>query len=392
LVARIGTTGTDLTFTGASALLHALTQSPAVPALNAAAAAARVWEMRARRDVWRRREPELCRPGIEVTSGPLTPPGPRPCPLPHGPIEGYRGKLGPTALGAALGLLPLTFAPSRSADLLKALTPKAAVQGREAFAGVLDVRMCGRGVLPMDGSAYRRLDRVSAVVVDGATLCTGHPVVVEVALDPAAEAAGWDAVSLWTGRRGCSGRRSTARRRGGCDSAPPAPIPTVRVPGYTPCASPTASGSAPQSSPTSSTRTRRRCCTRSRRRGTGSCSPRTRGSREGRGPRRRGRAAGGDLLETVQRVQAQGPRGASGRLLGRAARPAGPRRRGGRRPRTPGLALAADVGRRPDRSRGGRRSWGADLVTGPGPHRGLPDRSPATAAARALSRQCGRRR
>jgi cation-transporting ATPase I len=199
LVARIGTTGTDLAFTGASALLHALTQSPAVPALNAAAAAARVWEMRARREVWRRPEPELCRPGVEATSGPLTPPGPRPCPLPHGPIEGYRGKLGPTALGGALGLLPLTFAPSRSADLLKALTPKAAVQGREAFAGVLDVRMCGRGVLPMDGSAYRRLDRVSAVVVDGATLCTGPPVVVEVGLEPAAEAAGWDAVSLWTG-------------------------------------------------------------------------------------------------------------------------------------------------------------------------------------------------
>ena len=61
LVARIGTTGTDLAFTSASALLHALTQSPTVPALNAAAAAARVWEMRARREVWRRREPELCR-------------------------------------------------------------------------------------------------------------------------------------------------------------------------------------------------------------------------------------------------------------------------------------------------------------------------------------------
>ena len=200
LVARIGTTGTDLALTGASALLHALTQSPTVPALNAAAAAARVWEMRARREVWRRREPELCRPGVEAVAGPLTPPGTRPCPLPKGPIESYRGTLGPTALASALGLLPLTFAPSRSADLLKALTPKAAVQGREAFAAVLDVRLCRRGVLPMDGSVYRRLDRVSAVVVDGATLCTGPPVVVEVDLDPAAEAAGgWDAVALWTG-------------------------------------------------------------------------------------------------------------------------------------------------------------------------------------------------
>jgi cation-transporting P-type ATPase I len=38
ITARIGPVGTDLAFTGASALLHALTQSPAVPALKAAAA------------------------------------------------------------------------------------------------------------------------------------------------------------------------------------------------------------------------------------------------------------------------------------------------------------------------------------------------------------------
>jgi cation-transporting ATPase I len=158
-----------------------------------------VWELRARREVWRRREPELCRPGVEAGSGPLTPPGERPAPLPDGPIERYRGRLGPTALGASLGLLPLTFAPSRSADLLKALTPKAAVQGREAFAALLDVRMCARGVLPMDGSAFRRLDRVDAVVVDGASLCTGPPVVLEACPEPAAEVAGWDAVRLWTG-------------------------------------------------------------------------------------------------------------------------------------------------------------------------------------------------
>ncbi len=221
MVARIGTTGTDLAFTGASALLHALTQSPTVPALNATAAAVRVWEVRARREVWQRREPELCRPGIEAGSGPLTPPGERPAPLPDGPIEGYRGLLGPTALVSALGLLPLTFAPSRSADLLKALTPKAAVQGREAFAAVLDVRMCGRGVLPMDGSAYRRLDRVDAVVVDGATLCTGPAVVLEACPEPAGEAAGWDAVALWTGASRLLGSDPGLDTGGAGDDAPP---------------------------------------------------------------------------------------------------------------------------------------------------------------------------
>ena len=374
LVARIGTTGTDLTFTGASALLHALTQSPAVPALNAAAAAARVWEMRARRDVWRRREPELCRPGIEVTSGPLTPPGPRPCPLPHGPIEGYRGKLGPTALGAALGLLPLTFAPSRSADLLKALTPKAAVQGREAFAGVLDVRMCGRGVLPMDGSAYRRLDRVSAVVVDGATLCTGHPVVVEVALDPAAEAAGWDAVSLWTGTSRLLGSQidgeTPGRLRLGPGRRRPRPS---RCPGTRRARRRRASGSAPSSSPTSSTRTPRRCCARSREAGHRLVLTAHAGIADVAGLADEVADAGGDPAGDRPAGAGPGPRGASGRLRGGQPRPAGPRRRGGRRRGRRACAARRGRRRRPDRSRAG-----AVVGCGPrdraGPRRRLPDR------------------
>src|SRR3712207_898384 len=188
LEARIGPVGTDLAFTGTSALLHALTQSPTVPAINAAAALQRALEMRARRQVWRRREAELCRPEPEDdVSEPLPPPGGRPAPLPKGPIETYRGRLGPSALGGAVGLLPLTRSPGRSADLLKALTPKAAVLGRESFAAVTDLLMCSRDVLPMDGSAYRRLDRVDAVVVDAAVLCTGPPVIIDAEADARSE-------------------------------------------------------------------------------------------------------------------------------------------------------------------------------------------------------------
>jgi cation-transporting ATPase I len=181
---RIGPVGTDLALSGTSALLHALAQSPVVPALNAAAALQQVLELRARRQVWRRREPELCGPPPEdAPDEPVTPPGERPGPLPDGPIERYLARLGPTELGGALVVLLLTRSPGRAADLMKALTPKSAVLGREAFAAALDLLMCRRDVLPMDGSAYRRLDRVDTVVVDGATLCTGPPVVVEV--DPA---------------------------------------------------------------------------------------------------------------------------------------------------------------------------------------------------------------
>jgi cation-transporting ATPase I len=195
LTDRIGSVGTDLVFTGASALLHSLTQSPTLPALNAAAAVQRALEVYARREVWRRREPELWRPGLEDESAePITPPGERPVPLPPGPIESYASRLGPTQLTAAIGLLALTGRPGRSADLLKALTPKAAVQGREAFAAVLDLLMCRRGVLPMDGSAYRRLDRVDAVLLDSDALCTGPPVVLQAA----AWADGWDDGAIWT--------------------------------------------------------------------------------------------------------------------------------------------------------------------------------------------------
>ncbi|MDK3258522.1 cation-translocating P-type ATPase [Blastococcus capsensis] len=192
---RIGPVGTDLVFEGTSALLHALTQSPTVPALNATAAVQRALEMRARRQVWCRRERELCRPGPDDDEAtPEQPPGPRPAPLRNGPVETYRDRLAPSELAAALTLLALTRRPGRSADLLRALTPKAAVQGRESFAATLDLLLCRRGILPLDGSAYRRLDRVDTVVVDAATLCTGPPVVVEAT----AEADGWDDAAVWT--------------------------------------------------------------------------------------------------------------------------------------------------------------------------------------------------
>ena len=195
MVARIGPVGTGLALSGTSALLHALTQSPTVPAINAAASVQIALEVRARRQAWRRRERELCRPEPEDDAGePLEPPGPRPVPLPAGPLETYRDRLAPTEFAAALALLPLTRSPGRSADLMKALTPRAARQGRESFAATLDLLLCRRGVLPMDGQAYRRLDRVDAVVVDAAALCTGPSVV----LDATADAEGWDTAGVWS--------------------------------------------------------------------------------------------------------------------------------------------------------------------------------------------------
>lgn len=227
LTARLGAIGTDLAFAGASALLHAASQSPVVPALNAVAGAQEVLEMSARRAVWRRREPQLCRPEWDAGHVGWAPPAvQRPTPLRPGPVETYRGWLGRGALVSAAGLLVLTRRPSRAADLMKSLTFRPAVQGREAFAAVLDARMCRRGVLPMDGSAYRRLDRVDAIVLDSDVLCTGPPVVAQ-AMSTAQD---WDTERVWSAASRLLGTDTAAADDGNAEGlrlGPPKQVPDV---------------------------------------------------------------------------------------------------------------------------------------------------------------------
>ncbi|WP_369135672.1 HAD-IC family P-type ATPase [Modestobacter sp. I12A-02662] len=222
---RIGPLGTELALDATGALLHALTQSPTVPAINAAASLQQALAVRARRQVWGRRERELCGPAAAEDEQPLEPPGPRPGSLPPGPVDRYRNRLGPTTLAGSLAVLALTRRPGRSADFIKGLSPKAALNGRSSFAAVLDLLMCRRGVLPLDGSAYRRLDRLDAVVVDSAALCTGPPVVIEA--EASAGADGWDDARVWTAATGLLGDDAPAADDGSVRLEPPGEHPDV---------------------------------------------------------------------------------------------------------------------------------------------------------------------
>jgi cation-transporting P-type ATPase I len=170
---RVGAFGTRLAFESTGAVLHALTQSPAVPALNAASAYLQVLELRARRQLWNRVVDELCDPHRVGDTEPQPAAGDRPAPLPDGPVDRYVARIGPVAATGALVLLALTGQPGRSADLINALSSTPARRGRESFAAALDLLLSGRGVVAMDREAYRRLDRVDTAVV--AAVLRGDP-------------------------------------------------------------------------------------------------------------------------------------------------------------------------------------------------------------------------
>ncbi|MGY1605547.1 HAD-IC family P-type ATPase [Geodermatophilus sp. SYSU D00700] len=346
LVRRVGRFGARLVLEGLSAVLHSATQSPTVPAINAAASAQQVLEVRARRQVWQRREDELCRPEPDAADpdpGPADA-GKRPVPLAPGLVGRYQSRLGPTTTAAVLTVLALTGRPGRSADLVKALSPKAALQGRECFAATLDLLMCRAGVLPLDGMAYRRLDRVGVVVVDGGTLCTGPPVVLEAT----AEAEGWDDAAVWTaaarllatgGGSDGAGRRGT--RLGDPREAPDAPGASLRTlyDGRRRVGSVLV---APELDPHAEALLTTAAATGCRL----VLTPHA-GAREVAGLADEVAPADESLLHVVRRLQADGP----GVLLVAAADTA--------------ALLAADVAVAPVRP-GRSPAWGADLVTGSG--------------------------
>ncbi|TYB42542.1 cation-translocating P-type ATPase [Actinomadura chibensis] len=166
---RLGTVRADVLLGVANAVAQGGGQGVAPLAADAAHRVLRRYEIGARRAAWRRREPDLARPGgLPADRGPRLR---RPCPLPDGPVERAGGR---TALGDLLGgagVLAGTRDVRAAAELLLATVPKAARHGREAFAAVLGHDLAARGTVVLDPSALRRLDRVTAVVIDSAALC-----------------------------------------------------------------------------------------------------------------------------------------------------------------------------------------------------------------------------
>lgn len=167
---RLGTNAADTAIALATAAAYTVTQESASLGVDMFIHLAKAAETRAAATSWQRREPGLaphatCADGVR--------PDDRPVPLPPGPIErhGDRSGLAQAAAAPAIGLLTADLATAATA--VRVAAPKAARTSRESFAATLARGLTDRhGVLPLRPRAFRRLDRIDAVVLDPRALCS----------------------------------------------------------------------------------------------------------------------------------------------------------------------------------------------------------------------------
>jgi len=152
-----------------NAVAQGLAQGPIGPAVHMTRQLLVAREIAARRKVWAEREPELAgRPELEVS--PTEPRDPRPTPLPDGPIERYSDMAWLVSLGGFGAGVAATRNFERSLAPLFAALPKPAGLGRRAWATEM-VRVLGdHGIVPLDATVLRRLDRLDTLVVEGELL------------------------------------------------------------------------------------------------------------------------------------------------------------------------------------------------------------------------------
>lgn len=201
---RLGPAHAAMVLGVSNAVVHSLTRGMAPLALDAVQRLGQLAEIRGRQAVWYRRESELVGSGEGLPREVLALP-PRPVPLPDGPVETCAARTSLAALAGAGGVLAWTRNAERAAEAILATAPKAAGMGREAFSAQLGHDLARSGVVPINGSALRLLDRVSTVLIDSAVLCTPRPRLLSVTATGDRDEAG-----LWSAAQSVLAGRSLA--------------------------------------------------------------------------------------------------------------------------------------------------------------------------------------
>ncbi|MEU2032937.1 cation-translocating P-type ATPase [Nocardia amamiensis] len=193
---RLGRPRTDMVLVAANAVGNALGNRAAEGIANLAVDAVyrgfTLAEALTRYAQWQRWEPEVDRRPAEVCD-PLPPPS-RVVEMPRGPIERVADE---TAAGAVAGAVSAVLGGRGllgAADALELGAPKAARASREAYGAMVSTLLGRAGALTLHPGAWRRLDRLSALVVDGQALLTSRRMV----LDAETTDERWSIAEVWS--------------------------------------------------------------------------------------------------------------------------------------------------------------------------------------------------
>ncbi|MGK8505799.1 hypothetical protein [Nocardia asiatica] len=178
---QLGRPRTDLVLTTANALGNALGNSAAAGTANLLVDAVHrgftLTESLTRYAQWRNWEAEIDRRPAEVCE-PLSPPA-RVVDMPQGPIERVADETAAGALAGAVTSILGGRGLLGAADALELGAPKAARASREAYGAIVSTVLGRAGVLTIHPRVWRRLDRLSALVVDGESLLTARRTVLD---------------------------------------------------------------------------------------------------------------------------------------------------------------------------------------------------------------------
>lgn len=190
---RLGQSGADLALAVSTAVVHGLSQGVPSLVVDTAQRTQSLVAARAIRSTFGAREDELCGPGRPLPAEPVDA-GDRPVPVPGGPVERLSDRAASGSLAAAGMMWAASGSPRGAGQAVLIGAPKAARAAREAFADTLAAGLASRGSIVVDRRALRRLDRVSAVLVDSAVLLDSRPLILQAS----ATAEGWTSEHVWS--------------------------------------------------------------------------------------------------------------------------------------------------------------------------------------------------
>ncbi|KAB1161814.1 cation-translocating P-type ATPase [Micromonospora sp. AMSO12t] len=168
----------ELLFPLAEAVVQGLTGSWTGLVLDSAHRVVQWGEARAQLRAWEQAEPRLT--GHPERAAASVPKIERPRPKPDGPVERYVARTLDAGAVAAAAATPVVGG-KRAAALGLSTLPKAPGSGREGYAAQLGLILARRGVIAMDRSVLRELDRIDTLLLDAAVLGSDRGVLADLA-------------------------------------------------------------------------------------------------------------------------------------------------------------------------------------------------------------------